>query len=233
MAKKKFEKVEDDELVALVESGVKGSTGTWLNSSDLTRERRMATYEYAGLPLGHLAPEGVSGIVSSDTTETIEAYLAVISDLMLNNEKIAKFVPYDQTPAALKAAREASDIVNYCVFKKNNGWSVMNTWVKSSLLWKNAIIRWDYVEDFRYEYEVFDEVSQEALDEKLGEKNVDIAGELRISSRTDTIYYTDARLKKKIGNQLESGCGKIENLIMAYQYYPMTEEHTSKHHLKI
>ena len=208
MAKKKFEKVDDDELVALVESGVKGSTGTWLNSSDLTRERRMATYEYAGLPLGHLAPEGVSGIVSSDTTETIEAYLAVISDLMLNNEKIAKFVPYDQTPAALKAAREASDIVNYCVFKKNNGWSLMNTWVKSSLLWKNAIIRWDYVEDFRYEYEEFDEISQEALDEKLGDKNVEIAGELLISSRTDGIYYTDVRLKKKI----DLSRVKIENI---------------------
>jgi len=116
MAKKKFEKVDDDALLVQIESGVKGSTGTWLNSSDLTRERRMATHEYAGLATGHLSPEGVSGIVSSDTTETIEAYLAVISELMLNNEKIARFTPYDQTPAALKSAQDASDIVNYCVF---------------------------------------------------------------------------------------------------------------------
>ena len=208
MAKKKFEKVDDESLLALIESGVKGSTGTWLNSSDLTRERRMATYEYAGLPLGHLSPEGVSGIVSSDTTETIEAYLAVISELMLNNEKIAKFTPYDQTPAALKAAQDASDVVNYCVFKKNDGWTLLNTWIKASLLWKNSIIRWDYVEDFKYEYEEFDEISQESLDEKLGEPDTEIAGDLLVSPRTDGVYYSDVRLKKKI----DKSRVKIENI---------------------
>jgi len=208
MAKKKFEKVDDDALLVQIESGVKGSTGTWLNSSDLTRERRMATHEYAGLATGHLSPEGVSGIVSSDTTETIEAYLAVISELMLNNEKIARFTPYDQTPAALKSAQYASDIVNYCVFKKNNGWTLLNTWIKASLLWKNAIIRWDYVEDFKYEYEEFDEISQESLDEKLGESDVEIAGELFISPRTDGVYYSDVRLKKKI----DKSRVKIENI---------------------
>ena len=208
MAKKKFEKVDDEALLLLVETGVKGSTGSWLNSSDLTRERRMATYEYAGLPLGHLSPEGVSGIVSSDTTETVEAYLAVISELMLNNEKIAKFTPYDQTPAALKAAQDASDVVNYCVFKKNDGWTLLNTWIKASLLWKNSIIRWDYVEDFKYDYEEFEEISQESLDEKLGEPDVEIAGDLLISSRSDGIYYTDVRLKKKI----DKSRVKIENI---------------------
>jgi len=208
MAKKKFEKVDDESLLMLIESGVKGSTGSWLNSSDLTRERRMATHEYAGLPLGHLAPEGVSGIVSSDTTETIEAYLAVISELMLNNEKIARFTPYDQTPAALKAAQDASDVVNYCVFKKNDGWNLLNTWIKASLLWKNSIIRWDYVEDFKYEYEEFDEISQESLDEKLGEPDIEIAGDLLVSPRVDGVYYSDVRLKKKI----DKSRVKIENI---------------------
>ena len=116
MAKKKFEKVDDDALLVQIESGVKGSTGTWLNSSDLTRERRMATHEYAGLAVGHLSPEGVSGIVSSDTTETIEAYLAVISELMLNNEKIARFTPYDQTPAALKSCSNGPNCPPIAVF---------------------------------------------------------------------------------------------------------------------
>lgn len=208
MAKKKFEKVDDESLLMLIESGVKGSTGSWLNSSDLTRERRMATHEYAGLPLGHLAPEGVSGIVSSDTTETIEAYLAVISELMLNNEKIARFTPYDQTPASLKAAQDASDVVNYCVFKKNDGWNLLNTWIKAALLWKNSIIRWDYVEDFKYEYEEFDEISQESLDEKLGEPDTEIAGDLLIAPRVDGVYYSDVRLKKKI----DKSRVKIENI---------------------
>ena len=42
------EAVTDEQLVNLVESGVQNSTGDWLNSSDLARERLKATYEYAG-----------------------------------------------------------------------------------------------------------------------------------------------------------------------------------------
>ena len=54
------EAVTDEQLVSLVESGVQNSTGDWLNSSDLARERLKATYEYAGLPVAHLSPQGVS-----------------------------------------------------------------------------------------------------------------------------------------------------------------------------
>ena len=57
------EKVTDEELINLVDQGVQQSVGDFLNSSELTRERLRATYEYAGLPLNHLSPQGVSEIV--------------------------------------------------------------------------------------------------------------------------------------------------------------------------
>ena len=69
----------------MIENGVQNSVGDWLNSSDLTRERLRSTYEYAGVPDFHLAPQGVSTIVDTSTTEVIEAYTAVLSDLFLNN----------------------------------------------------------------------------------------------------------------------------------------------------
>ena len=72
------EKVDDNQLINLIEAGVRNSVGDFLNSSELTRERLRATYEYAGLPLNHLAPQGVSEIVDNSTTETIEAYIACL-----------------------------------------------------------------------------------------------------------------------------------------------------------
>ena len=88
------EVVSDEQLFSLVESGVQNSTGDWLNSSELARERLKATYEYAGVADYHLAPQGVSTIVDTSTTEVVEAYTAVLSDLFLTNQKTSTIYTY-------------------------------------------------------------------------------------------------------------------------------------------
>ena len=192
------EAVDDEQLIVQIESGIQASSGDWLNSSDLSRERLKSTYEYAGVPMDHLAPQGVSTIVDTSTTEVIEAYTAVLSDLFLSNGKLARFVPYDDTPGAFQAAKDASNVVNYCIFKKNKGWEILQTWMKSSLLWKNAIIRWDYIEDYDYVIEEFDEIDEAKLDEILADENIEIVNELTLNPTSETISYIDVRLRKKI-----------------------------------
>jgi len=199
MAQQGFkEAVTDEELVNIIDNGVMNSAGDWLNSSDLTRERLKATYEYAGVPQEHLLPQGVSTIVDTGTTEVVEAYTAVLSDLFLSNNKIARFVPYDETPGAFKAAKDASSIVNYCIFKKNKGWEILQTWMKASLLWKNAVIRWDYIEDFDYVMEEYEEIDEAKLDEILADENLEIVGELTLNPMSEIISYVDVRLRKRI-----------------------------------
>ena len=48
------EKVTDDQLINLIDTGVSNSAGDFLNSSELANDRLQSTYEYAGLPAGHL-----------------------------------------------------------------------------------------------------------------------------------------------------------------------------------
>ena len=204
------EKVSDEQLINLIEAGVQNSIGDWLNSSDLTRERLRSTYEYAGVPDFHLAPQGVSSIVDTSTTEVVEAYTAVLSDLFLNNQKIAKFIPMDDQPASFKAAREASMVTNYVIFKQNKGWELLQTWFKSALLWKNGIVRWDYVEDYDYKIEEYEKIDQAKLDELLSDDNVEIVGDLQFENElgeTDPLggqepdaqlMYVDVRIRRKI-----------------------------------
>ena len=193
------QKTSNEELINLIKSGIANSVGDFLNSSELTRERLRATYEYAGLPLNHLQPQGVSEIVDTSTTETIEAYTAILSELLISNSKLAKFVPYDGTPNAFQAAQIASDIVNHCIFKKNNGWEILERWMKSALLWKNAIIRWDYIEDYDYVFEEYDEIDEVTLDEMLSEDNVELVGEYAITNSIDgSPVYQNVRLRRKI-----------------------------------
>ena len=115
------EPVGDNELLALIEQGVINSVGDFLNSSDLARERQKSTYEYGMMAQFHLTPQGVSQIVSSDTVEAIEGHSAIIAELMFNNNKIARFVPAGTKPTDFHNARVAADLVNYEIFKKNNG----------------------------------------------------------------------------------------------------------------
>jgi len=192
------EKVDDEQLINIIYSGIQSSTGDWLNSSDLTRERLKATYEYAGLATAHLTPQGVSTIVDTSTTEVVEAYTAVLSDLFLNNQKIARFVPYDETPGAFKAATDASNIVNYCIFKKNKGWEILQSWMKASLLWKNSVIRWDYIEDYDYIIEEYENIDQAKLDEILADESYEVVGGLTLDEQSIEISYLDVRLRKTI-----------------------------------
>ena len=200
-----LDKVTDEQLVALIEQGVQNSVGDFLNSSDLARERQRATYEYAMMPLGHLVPNGVSAIVSSDTVEAVDAYTAIIGKLMFGNQKIAKFNPIKKTPNAVHQACQAAELVNYVVFKQNNGWEILNTWVKASLLWKNAIIKWAYVEDYEYEFEEYETITQSALDLLLAEGDMEIVGDLNIDTDVDAVFsantevtYHDVRLRRCI-----------------------------------
>tara|TARA_B100000214_G_scaffold211148_1_gene153354 strand:- start:356 stop:2518 length:2163 start_codon:yes stop_codon:yes gene_type:complete len=202
------EPVTDEQLINMIEQGVQSSTGDFLNSSDLARERLKSTYEYAGVAADHLSPQGVSSIVDTSTTEVIEAYTAILADLFLSNHRLARFVPYDDSPGAFKAAKDASDIVNYCIFRKNSGWEFLSGWIKSSLLWKNAVCRWDYVEDYDYVFEDYEEITQIKLDELLADPNVEVVGELNFANRAvDTenveednieLVYVNVRVRKKI-----------------------------------
>lgn len=207
------EKVSDESLVNMIESGVQGSVGDFLNSSDLSRERQKSTYEFAGVAAGHLTPHGVSTIVDSSTTETVEAYTALICDLFLNNQKLARFIPYDGSPESHKIANQASMLTNYCIFKQNNGWETLQTWIKSALLWKNAIIRWDYVEDFVVDFEEYEKISQTKLDELLADDSVEIVGDLEYENDFDEmgnaeLMYVDVRIKRTI----DKSKVKLENV---------------------
>ena len=204
------EEVTDEQLINLIEAGVQNSVGDWLNSSDLTRERLRSTYEYAGVPEFHLAPQGVSTIVDTSTTETVEAYTAVITDLFLNNQKLARFIPMDENPGGFAQAKLAGDLVNYIIFKQNNGWEELQTWFKASLLWKNGIVRWDYIEDYDYRIEEYDKIDQIKLDELLSDENVEIVGELEFENElgeldplgqgepTADLVYVNVRIRRKV-----------------------------------
>ena len=187
-------KVTDESLNVLLDYQLTESSASFLDTSELSDERQKSTYEYAMLPLGHLQPQGVSKIVSSDTVEAIEGYTAVLSELLFDNNKLAKFKPNDKTPLAYHKATAASELVNHCLFSKNRGWSTLNTWLKSALMWKLSAVTWSYAVEEKITFEEYDEIGSTALDMLLSDPEIETTGDIYLDENTGN--YLAVRLKR-------------------------------------
>ena len=247
----KKNKVTDEEVIAEIANLRSQSNGSFLNNADLQRERQKATYEYAGQAIGHLGPQGVSTIVDSSTTEVVDGYTSILSELLFDNNRIAKFKATTSEPEEVRNTKVAEDLTNHEIFIANNGWEALNTWVKASLMWKNAAIRWDWCEEFVYEYEEFEEIDEVKLDELMGDENVDILGEL--TYKEDLNYndpenpqasytYIDVKIRRK---EMKSGV-RITNIphenfsvdrnatsMESFSYIGITEEGLTKSDLRM
>tara|TARA_R110002167_G_scaffold224988_4_gene430359 strand:- start:231 stop:2405 length:2175 start_codon:yes stop_codon:yes gene_type:complete len=199
-----LKKVTNDELISQIDSKVRNSIGGLTGAGDLSSRRENATYEFNMTPLGDLKPQGVSKIVSSDTTEVIESYTALTTKLLLDNNKLANFVPRSARPRDIHQAKVASDIVNYCIFNKNDGWKTINTWVKSAYLYGNGTLSWSWAESFEYEMEEYDQINETVLDELLSDPLVEIVGDLEVIENYEEgpqeQLYQNVRLRRKVDN---------------------------------
>jgi len=204
--KKKIEKIDDDMLIQSIDRHMRNATGGYTGASDVSKRRENAVYEMSLEPQGDLKPQGVSSIVSSDSAEIAEGYTALLTKLLLDNNKLALFTPYSNEMAALKASQVASDVVNYCLFNSNpDGWSKLSTWIKSAVVFGNSALTWGWEEEYDYIVEEYETIEEGVLDQLLSDPNVEIVGELQISETptinpdgTSYYSYVDVRLRRKI-----------------------------------
>jgi len=172
MDKTKNKKVTDEEITSIINDSIKQAVGSFSSGSELQEQRESAINYYTQQAKGNLFPQGVSKVVTSDTMEIVDSYLAVISELMLSNGKIAKFNPSD--PSQTVAAGLASELTNHCIFTKNNGWVQLNTWIKAALLFKNAVIRWKWEDSFGTKVEEYENITVLELDAILAEGDAEV-----------------------------------------------------------
>ena len=204
--KNKIEKIDDDQLIQSIDRHMRNATGGNTNSSDVSKRRENAVYEMSLEAQGDLKPQGVSSIVSSDSAEIAEGYTALLTKLLLDNNKLALFTPYSNEMAAVKASQIASDVVNYCLFNSNpDGWSKLSTWIKSAVVFGNSALTWGWEEHYDYILEEYEEINQEALDQILSDVNVEVIGDLNIADEfvmnpdgTTPVVFIDVRLRRKV-----------------------------------
>ena len=177
MATQDYRKLDDDEIVKLVDDNVRTSTG--YSSSDLSREREKVL-EYYNAKQPKPAHAGNSKYVSQDVYNAVQSMSAALLETFAAGNRIVRFAP--QGPDDVEKAAVCTAYTDYCVFRANDGFSVFSSVISDALLARVGIAKvyWQPAEE--EDIQEFADLTQDELDMILAEDDVEL-----IDSETDDI----------------------------------------------
>lgn len=141
--------MNEQELKAVVEAEVRQSIGGTMGGK-LSEQRRRAEYYYFGIAKDDLAPpeiDGRSTFVDTTIRNQIEWMVPSLMRTFCSGENVVEFTPTKKGDE--DAAKLATDYINHIFYKKNDGYSVIQTAIRDALLQKAGIIKvwWDNKEE--------------------------------------------------------------------------------------
>lgn len=139
---------DDLELQSIVAAEVTDAV-SYLDS-DLSPERARATEYYRGDLFGN-EEEDQSKIVITEVRDTVRAMMPSLLRTIFSSEKMVEFVPREMEDVPM--AEQATDYVNYILSNDNDGFGVMYSTLKDSLIRKCGIVKtsWEEVEEVHNE----------------------------------------------------------------------------------
>jgi hypothetical protein len=151
----------EDELKALVDQEIRQSIGGPMGGK-LSEQRRKAEYYYLGLAKGDLSPpeiDGRSTFVDTTVRNQIEWMVPTLMKTFCSGDNVVEFTPTKEGDE--QKAEQATQYVNYLFYKKNDGYTVLQTAIRDALLQKAGIgkVWWDAREEqTREEYKALTDI---------------------------------------------------------------------------
>ena len=172
-----YKRLDDDEIVKLVDDNVRTSTG--YSASDLSKEREKVLDYYNGT-LPRPAHDGNSKYVSQDVYNSVQSMQAALLETFAAGNRIVKFAPQNQDDVELAAISTA--YADFQIFRANDGYSVFSSVISDALLARVGIAKvfWQVSEEV--DQQEFENLTQDELDMILAEENTEL-----IDSETDEI----------------------------------------------
>ena len=164
-----YEKLEDDEIVAILDTNIRQSIGYY--DSDLARERKKVT-DYYNATLPKPAHDGNSRYVSQDVYDSVESMKAALLETFSSGNKIVKFAP--QGPDDVVLADVCSAYTDYVLFRQNDGFGVFRSVIHDGLVARCGIAKVFWQEMFEDDIKEFNQLTQDELDMVLAEDEVEL-----------------------------------------------------------
>ena len=165
--------ITEDVLATLLHNEI--STAMGADEDDLNGSRAEALDYYFGRKPGAPSTQGRSGALSNDVADMVEALKAQIMPAFTGDDVVAFEA---DSPQDEEQAQQESDLCNYQVMERCDGYTVFYEAIHDALLLKNCIIK-VYVDQF----------------ERVGKKQYPQLGEIELAmlqaSTEDEIYAED------------------------------------------
>jgi hypothetical protein len=159
-------KLSNDELISAIEQ----EEATAINWADgpLAEQRAEALRRYRREPYGNEV-DGRSQVVSNDVQDTITSIMPSLARVFLSGDEIGKFEPLDPSDQGYEIE---SEVVNWYLMTKNDGYSTIYSALKDSLLLGNAYVKCWWRENKSVKAERYSDLSDEELAIILQDKDV-------------------------------------------------------------
>ena len=151
-------KLTDAELVSIINQEM--SQADYEGQSVLSQQRSQADLAYTSEYTNGVFPTtGMSSIVINTLQPAVDTLTTYITKLFCSDRETVIFSPRDSD--LYGEAEEITKIVNDIIHKDNNGYEIINRWVKDAALHKNGIVKVVWNDTPKVHKELFDGTEEE------------------------------------------------------------------------
>ena len=204
-------KMNDEEVGQIVAREISDALNHY--DSEYASDRIKALDYYLGEPFGNEI-EGKSQVVSTETADTIEQIMPSLMRIFCGSDKYVRFAPRNAEDA--EAAEQISDYVNYIISHDNNGYRIIDAWLRDALLFKLGVVKFYYDETTTIEEAEYEGLTEAELAKLLENPDIDVVAQsetvTEIVNEMGMLQPVTESYDIKVKISKKSGKVKIENV---------------------
>ena len=204
-------KMDENELGSVIRSEIQQAQNYF--ETEFADARMKAIDYYLGEPLGN-ERDGFSSVVSHDFADVVETLMPSLMRIFTSSDKFVRYAP--RTAEDAERAEQLTDYVNYIINQDNDGYRIIHTFIKDSLLFKLGVIKFGWDESYEVEEAEYNDITDEELVTLLQNPDIEVVSQ---KENTQTIIAEDgeetevtASYNMKVRIRKKSGRVKLENV---------------------
>jgi hypothetical protein len=160
--------IEDREFLAIL-NNEKEAADSFINSNVVSESNATSLRYYQGGKLGNEVT-GRSQVVARDVYETVEWIMPQLMEMFSGD--VVRIAP--QGPEDVEGSDQASDYLQYVFFRRNAGFIRLYDWFKDALIFKNAIMKYEWENRSRPELHRYNALDPDEVAAIVAPENVEL-----------------------------------------------------------
>jgi len=163
------QKLSDEDVGNLISREISDALDNYDN--EYSADRIKALDYYLAEPFGNEI-EGKSQVVDTTVSDVVEQIMPSLMRVFCGSDKYVRFSPRNAEDEEL--AEQISDFANYVITSDNNGYRIIDTWIRDSLLFKIGVVKFYWDDTTTVEEETYENLNEAELALVLANPDVEV-----------------------------------------------------------